>query len=58
MMPVREWTHRTGHIIHSYPQGTRVKYVVYLSDSHIIAGTTLAEVFTALDALAEVVCPS
>ena len=57
-MPVREWTHRTGHIIHSYPQGTRVKYVVYLSDSHIIAGTTLAEVFTALDALAEVVCPS
>ena len=50
-MPVREWTHRTGHIIRSYPQGTHFKYVVYLSPTRIIAATTLAELTRELDAI-------
>ena len=50
-MPVREWKHSTGHIIQSYPQGLHFKYVVYLSQTRIIAATTLAELTAELDAL-------
>lgn len=46
----RQWSY-LGYTIEAYPKGRHFKYCVWVAYDRVIAGTTLAEVFSALDAL-------